>query len=297
VTALLLAALAASDASVALHSLGCPAGMEELVGAELGAAGFSLKPSDAPGQGVVARIEVSCAEGAMTVRVDDLVTDKRVERRISMAAGARADSRAAVQVVELLHASLAEARYRPAPVPQPVSRFLATKEPLALHARVGVVGGVLVAPGGFGVQPAVMASFSGFVGIVQVGGVFGATVHPRRFSGDFGFVEVGLLEARVTASLEVPWGRFFVHPRLGLGTLIAWAAGHAAPGYAANSLVAATFAASLGGLFEWPLTQGFSLIATADVAVTPFPLVLTLPQGGATMGLPTLSFGLGAAFR
>lgn len=293
----LVALLAAGDVNVALLSEGCSTGFVTLVRDELTAAGLAVSTAGEASR-ELARVRLTCVEGALEVRIEDHLTDKSVERRVERAsADPRADAKGALQVVELLHASLAEARYRSEPVPEQVETFLETKEPApARRGWAALFGGAVVAPGGFGTQPSVFALLGDEVGPVELSGMVGATVHASKLRGPGGSAEVGLLDASVGLGLRLPLPLGTLHPRLGLGALAVWAAGRAEQGWVASAGFTATFAGSLAVFWELPVLRHLALVCGAGVSVSPAPVqVLFADSSGARIGLPLIiaSVGLG----
>ena len=297
---MLVALLAASDASVALMSDGCSAGFVELVGAELSAAGFTITANAVQSPGEVARVRLTCTEGVVEVNLDDHVTDKRVERRVEHGTDSRADSRTAVQVVELLHASLAETRFRSRePVPDQVEAFLAAKEPQPPRAWwVGLLGGAFIAPGGFGTQPSVSGLLADQVGPVELLALLGATVHATTVHGLGGSAEAGIFDVRAAAGLPLSLGRFTIHPHVGAGVILVWAAGRADAGWVAQAGVTGAFAPSIGAAVEFRVLRGLAVVCAVEGVFAPAPIALKFGDGtGPQIGLPLVTVSLGVAAR
>ncbi len=301
---LLVALLLSAAPPVGLVAEGCDAPFVELVRTELSVAGLpaTAMASGAPAEaGELLRLHLSCSDGAVDVAVDDHVTRKRVERRVSRPAEVRGATRAAVQVVELLHASLAEARFRTeGPVPPQVEAFLTAQEPEPPPPswRVSVEAGVAVAPGGFGAQPHLAGTVARKAGTFELSARLAATVHATRLTGRGGSAEVGLLDARVTAGLPMALGPAILELYAGAGALAVWSAGRAGWGYVPRAGVTATFAPSLGFVATvWPLPW-LGVTGVADVVLTPVPVRVRFPDGaGARIGLPVVSLGVGVRLR
>jgi hypothetical protein len=294
----LLLALASAPGPVTLAPTTCDPALRAALRDELLAAGFSVDDAGAPIATIITRCD---APGRVFARVEDHVTRKAVERELEPGEGSRVASRAAVQVVELLHASLAEARFAAlVDVPAPVERFLAAREVGPWHTELG--GGVLVAPGGFGVEPAVSAALwrSQRLGgwRVSVGALVDATVRATVLRSAAGEADVGLVAARVAAATDFDLGGLLqLSPRVGVGVLLAWASGRAAASNVGSIDAVPTFTASLGLTVSRQLTDWLALGLSADVGLTPFPIVVVLPDLQATLGAPYVTVGLVVVLR
>jgi hypothetical protein len=274
----------------------CPAALVDTIRAELVCAGFATEGSSAQLATVITR----CDEpGRVLVRLEDDVTQKAVERSLALGADARQDARVAVQVVELLRASLAETRFASLmTVPEPVERFLAEQE---VAWRGELAAGAMLAPGAFGVQPSVSGALWRSQALrgwqLEFGALVEATVHATRLRATGGSADVGLIWPRVAIAASVELGGVWLAPRVGLGALLVWASGNADATHIATAGVAPTFAASVGVAARRQVTGWLALGLAADVAVAPFPVTVSLPQLTTALGAPFFSFSLHAAFR
>jgi len=271
--------LAAAPAGVLLEVDGCPPQLTSTIHDELLAAGFSGD------SGEIARISTRCSAEAIQVRIEDRVTEKTVER--------------AVQVVELLHASLAEARARRrvAQVPAQVDAFLAQREepasvPWSAGLELGAIGGL----GAFGVEPALFGEISRPVWKVELGLSLAGTVHASSLSSLAGRALLGLALAQGTAALPVELGGFRLSPRLGLGTLVVWASGEASSAYQSSFGATAVFALTLGASLWRSLAPWLSAGLLLDVTAAPVPVRVEVPGASTRVGLPLLALALGVRF-
>lgn len=302
-TAILLMLLGAPAVSgVALAPSSCDTELVKAVRDELHAAGFSFAPPDDPS--AIAQLRLNCTQGSLEARIEDRVTRKAVERQLSVAPGLRREAQAAVQVVELLHASLAEARFDSmfaVPIPKEVDRFLAEQEPGGRWAT-GLLAGALFSPGGFGVEPTI----SGFVSRsvfhrsgwrLEVGGSALATIRASRLRGEGGSAEVGLLHAAAVVAVPLELGEWTLRPHLGVGALFAWASGHAEALYQPASGVTATFAPCLGLSLLRNVAPWMALSLGAEATGTPIPIRIQFPDVTTLIGAPLFSASVGVAFR
>ena len=295
---------ALGGAGVTLVAADCPPALAERVRDELVACGLEVGEG---GPGDVARIELAChaEQRTLEVRIDDRLTDKLVARVLPLeGADARADARAALRVVELLHASLAETRLahllKPAVLPAPVERFLDQKAPPPEPSwALGVRGGVAIAPGGFGAEPLVAAAVDRVLGRLELGARVAATVHATKLFGAGGAASVGLVDARAVASLGLELGtRVVVRPTLGVGALFVWATGRAEQGYAGRSVATPTFAPSVGVAAELRVLPWLALLAAVDVSVAlPAVEVRFGDELAARIGQPLVVVSLGGVVR
>lgn len=293
---LLLLGAGATPGVVMVSPSTCPTELVDTIRAELVCAGFATDE----GSPRLATVITRCDEpGRVLVRLEDDVTHKAVERSLELVADARQSARVAVQVVELLHASLAEARFASlVKVPEPVQRFLAEQE---LAWRGELAGGVMLAPGAFGVQPAVAGALWRSQALrnwqLEFGALVEATVHATRLKATGGTADVGLVWPRVAVAASIELGSVWLAPRVGLGALLVWANGSADATHVGTAGVAPTFAASVGVAARRQVTGWLALGLAADVAVAPFPVTVALPQLTTHLGAPFFSFSLHAAFR
>jgi len=285
--------LAAAPAGVLLEVDGCPPQLTSTIHDELLAAGFSGD------SGEIARISTRCSAEAIQVRIEDRVTEKTVERAFPQLGGPRAENRLAVQVVELLHASLAEARARRrvAQVPAQVDAFLAQREepasvPWSAGLELGAIGGL----GAFGVEPALFGEISRPVWKVELGLSLAGTVHASSLSSLAGRALLGLALAQGTAALPVELGGFRLSPRLGLGTLVVWASGEASSAYQSSFGATAVFALTLGASLWRSLAPWLSAGLLLDVTAAPVPVRVEVPGASTRVGLPLLALALGVRF-
>ena len=302
---LLLFALGAVDPSVTLEATDCAPSLVTSVQEELVAAGFvTLLSADVGAQ--VAHVSLRCEGARVMVQLEDRVSPKSVGRTLMLSPRARSEVLVALQVVELLHASLAETRFASLtqpPVPQPVVRFLEQREPPRSSLwSVAVGGGATFAPGGFGLQPSISVEVSRAVsewpsGRLEVGALLGATVGATKLRVVQGEADTGLVESR--AVLAATFGRegWSIRPRLSLGVLWVWAAGRAEGFYQPSTGVTGTFEAGLGVSAARTLTPWLSLHLGLDVALTPFPVRVRLPALETIIGVPLISAQTGVVFR
>ncbi len=294
----LVVLLLGADASVELDAPGCDPALLEAVRSELSAAGFT-----ASGGALVARLSLTPAEGAIDCKVEDRVTHKTVSRALAYdAAAPRAARKLAVQAVELLHASLAEARFsRPAePVPPAVDRFLEQREPPReprFHAQA--TGGALLLTSSLGAQPAAGLQATLRLGPLEAGARATSCLQTWRVTGAAGEADLGLADARLVAQWPVKASLFVLRPELSMGALLAWATGHPNPrGFsgAAGATVAAAPGAALSA--ELPLNLWLGLTARAGVLVAlPAVQVRFAGETVARVGQPAFELSLGLAIR
>jgi hypothetical protein len=286
-----LAAL--GSAGVSLSADDCPPSLGALIRDELSVAGFSSEGSE------VAHIVAHCANGQAEVRIDDRVTQKTVERHFALLTDARAESRLAVQVVELLHASLAEARFtsRP-PVPAQVETFLASRAPAPPSAwGATLAGGVVGGLKGLGVQPAVSGALTRRVLAVELGLGVAATVHATTLNSEAGRALFGLVQLEAVVGLPIERGAWCVVPSVGVGALAVWANGEAGKEYEPHFGVAATFAATIGCSVWREVNAWLSVGLNLDVTAAPAPVRIDAVNASASVGLPLASLSLGLRFR
>jgi hypothetical protein len=287
----------APEGSVVVSDADCSPALMETVRSEFVAAGFGLDDAGAR----LATIALRCDAEQVVASVDDHVTHKRVERTFATPLGdSRSTARLAVLVVELLHASLAEARFAPnAPVPAPVERFLAEREPARWRAELGA--GALLAPARFGVEPSVAGALWNRQRLLsswlELGVIVDATVRATRLGDSTNGAEVGLVALRAAAGPAFELPGLTIQPRVGVGALLVWAVGHADIAHVASTGVAPTFTASLGVSGSWSVSSWLAVGLSADVGVAPFPVAVVLPTVTTTVGLPWASFTLFASFR
>lgn len=299
----LLVLAAGSPPSVTLESSDCAPGLVTAIQDELEVAGFPTERSSDVGA-QVAHVDVHCVDANVIVQVEDRVTPKSVRRTLQLQPRPRAEVLVALQVVELLHASLAETRFASlTQVPAPVVRFLEQREPPAPSPwNLAVGAGATWAPIGFGVQPSVSAEISRAVSSwkparLELGALLTATVHASLLRGTGGQAELGLVESRGLVAVSFEQASWMIRPRLSAGVLLVWAAGHADVGYGAKSGATATFEVGLGLSVSRAVNSWLALNAGVDVAVTPFPVVVRLPDSSTRIGLPLLAAQIGAVFR
>ncbi|MDP1821697.1 MAG: hypothetical protein Q8L48_00565 [Archangium sp.] len=305
---LVLVVLAGVDAlppspSVILEAVDCPEALTAAIRDELEVAGFpTLVASRSAPQ--VASVIARCTGDQVVTRIEDRITSKSVERTLAWTAGPRSEVLVAIQVVELLHASLAETRFAALThVPLPVERFLAEREPTPPTPwEFSAAGGVMFAPGGFGVQPAVSAEVSRAVSSspawrLEFGAALAATVHATVLRSTGGQADVGLVESCALAAAAFERGGWTARPRVSLGVLLVWGVGRAGGDYGAASGATATFEVGLALSLARAVTSWLSVKAGLGVAVTPFPVQVRLPDATTSIGLPVLSAQLGVVFR
>jgi len=299
---LFLAVAAAAAPDVTLDS-DCPDGLVTAIREELEVAGFPTERSSVGGE-QVAHLDVRCVDASVVVQVEDRVTPKSVRRTLQLQARPRAEVLVALQVVELLHASLAETRFAAlTQVPAPVVRFLEKREPpppSAWNLAAGV--GATWAPVGFGVQPSVSAEVSRAVSSwtaarLELGLLLTGTVHASVLQGRGGRAELGLVESRGVVAVNFEQGSWMIRPRFSAGVLLVWAAGQADTGYGARSGATATSEVGLGLSVSRTVTSWLALSAGVDVAVTPFPVVVSFPDSNTGIGVPLVAAHLGAILR
>lgn len=302
---LLLLALGAVEPAVTLEAVDCAPSLVTAVQEELVAAGFVTQLSADVGA-QVAHVSLRCEVTRVVVQLEDRVTPKSVARTLERSARARSEVLVALQVVELLHASLAETRFASLtqpPVPQPVVRFLEQREPPPSSPwRVAVGGGATFAPGGFGVQPSVSVDVSRAVNDwpsarLEVGAFLGATVGATTLRVVQGEADTGFLESRALLAVTLGKEGWSIRPRLSLGVLWVWAAGRAEGFYEPSTGVTGTFEAGLGISASRTLTPWLSLYLGVDAAITPFPVRVRLPEIETVIGVPLISAQAGVVFR
>ena len=301
ILALSLLLAAANQPDVTLAS-DCETGLVTAIREELEVAGFPTELSSEGGQ--VAHLDLHCIDASVVVEVEDRVTPKSVKRTLQLQSRPRAEVLVALQVVELLHASLAETRFAALTrVPEPVVRFLDKREPAAPSAWNLAAGvGVTWAPMGFGVQPSVSVEVSRSVSTwnsarLELGLLLTGTVHASQLQGIGGTAEIGLVESRGVFAVNFPRAGWMIRPRFSAGLLLVWAAGLANSGYGARSGATATFETGLGLTVSREVTNWLSLFAGVDVAITPFPVVVRVPDSSTQIGVPLLAVQMGAVFR
>lgn len=303
VSSLLLLFLAATP-SVTLSVSECPDSMKQAIRDELEAAGMSTQLDE--GEAQVAHVTVQCEVTRVIARIDDRVTSKSVERQLELTPGARGDVLLALRVVELLHASLAETRYAAiAQVPAPVEQFLAKREPPPPPSRweFVITGGFTYAPGGFEMQPSVSGEFTRSVKTwsswqLELGGMLSATVRASKLRSEAGAADMGLVEPRGQVALAWESSGWSLRGCFSLGMLLVWAVGREATGiWGAKAGATTTLATGLGFSATRTLADWLSLRAGVDVAVTPFPVRVTIPETTASIGLPIVTLQLGLVFR
>lgn len=302
---LLVLALGAAEPAVTLEAVDCPVTLVTAIRDELAAAGFTTElASDAGAQ--VAHAALRCEEALVHVQLEDRVNPKSVGRTLPFSARPRSEVLIAIQVVELLHASLAETRFAAltqVPVPQPVVRFLEQREPTAPSPwNVAFGGGVTYAPGGFGAQPSVSAEVSRAIsswssGRLELGASLGATVGATVLRSTGGEADTGLVESRALLAAAFSQQGWKVRPRVSLGVLWVWATGRSEGLYEATAGATGTFEAGVGVSASRALTSWLSLTLGVEVAVTPFPIQVQLPDSTTRIGVPILGAQLGVVFR
>lgn len=281
----------------------CPAGLVTAIREELEVAGFPTQLSADEGA-QVAHVDVHCVDASVVVQIEDRVTPKSVRRLLQLQSRARAEVLVALQVVELLHASLAETRFAAlTQVPAPVVRFLEKREPAPPSPwKLGAGVGATWAPVGFGVQPSVSVEVSRAVSSwnsarLELGLLLTGTVHASLLQGTGGRAETGLVESRGVFALNFEKASWMIRPRFSAGVLLVWAVGHADTGYGANAGATATFEVGLGVSVSRAVTNWLALSAGVDVAITPFPVVVRLPDSTTRIGVPLVAAQIGAVFR
>lgn len=294
---LLLVMMRASEAVVTIAPSTCAPALLETIRAEFAAAGFATGASDTHLATVIMRCD---DQASVLARVEDKVTQKAVERSFEPSTDPRGNTRVAVLVVELLHASLAEARFASlVKVPEPVERFLSERE--APIWRGELAAGAMMAPGRFGVQPALSATLWRVHALrdwkLEVGALVEATIHATRLPSSAGSADLGLLAPRLVVAAAFEVGGVLVAPRLGLGALLVWASGNADVRHTASAGIAPTFAASLGVAASCQLNGWLAVGLGADASVTPFPVTVAMPDSTTRIGAPFFSISLYAAFR
>jgi len=289
-------ALVLAGASVELEAPGCDVELVEAVRSELATAGFS-----GAGEQLVARLHLEPAEGAIDCTVEDRVTHKTVSRRLAYDATAvRANRKLAIQVVELLHASLAEARFAAPkePVPPAVDAFLEQREPpRESHWRADAAGGVAVLS--VGAEPWVTLAGRYRLGPIEAGVRLSSVVQAWRISGAAGTADFGLADARVVATWPVQVSLLTLRPEISCGALIAWASAHTeSAGYVGSAGVVTTAAPGAALNAELPLNDWLGLFARAALAVSlPAIHVQFDTTRVASLGQPMFELALGLSIR
>lgn len=292
-----LLALLLSAASVQLDAPQVSAELADAVRTELSTAGFS-----AEGEPVVARLALLPVDGAVDCTVEDRVTHKTVTRRLAYDPTAqRANRRLAVQVVELLHASLAEARFapQPAPVPQAVNAFLDQRElpPSPPRWRLEATGGVAVSSQG--VEPWVSLGGRIRIGPVEAGLNAGTVVQTWTITGALGHADLGLADARAIASVPLELGMVTLRPEVSFGALLAWATGHTdLRGYVGTTTTTTASAPGAAVNAELPLNEFLALTARAALTVALPAIKMQFSDSRvATIGQPMFVISVGLSLR
>ncbi len=275
----------------------CPPAVGEAVQSELNAAGFELVDGEAP----IAVISLECdQEGSIKVRVEDAVTAKAVERRVELPPGPRGVMLVGVHAVELLHASLAEARWaRAVKVPKQVERFLERREPVPWCVELGA--GVLVAPGGFGAEPEVGVALWRSLPLVgwrlELGAQIDATVRATRLRSEGGTADVGVVLGRVAVGAAFEALGFSLTPRLGLGALLVWASGNANGVYQAQTGAASTALGMVGFSASRRLAAWGSVGVLIEGGGSPWPITVSLPDRSTLVGVGVITASARVAFQ
>jgi hypothetical protein len=221
-----------------------------------------------------------------------------VIRTLTLGDDARREVRLAVQVADLYRAQVAEARFRrsvvtpaaeqpTAPLPTPWS-----PQPATWHATLGV--GLMGAPGGFHLEPAVSGQVVRQVPGVELGVKVQATVRATTLRTAQWSSSTGLAQASGVVERPFDVGAWVLEPRLTLGALLVWAEGQASSGFVAATGVTATFLGSLGGSVWRRLTPQVAVGLEGDVAVAPIAVRVEVPGSTTAVGLV---FSAAAAVR
>ncbi len=282
----LLVTMAAAGAP--LEVTGCPATLGPTVQDEYALAG--LQPD------AVARVALRCEAEDVEVLI---VTPAGLRRTRALRRGTdpRGEVRVAVQVVDLLHAVLAEERFS-----EPPAVAITQQPPIAPRSppswSTTLAGGFTFAPGGFGVEPSVAASVNRGVGLFEFGVAARATVRGTTLAVDQGRALIGVFDAQARAGFPVEVGAWTLTPHAGVGVLAVWALGTAtSEAWKGTFGVVPTFAIG-AGLSAWRALSSWLLLGLgAEVLAAPLPVKVELPGAGAAVGLPMLAFELGVSLR
>ncbi len=296
-----LALLGAGEpVTVQILAEACSARLVEATRAEFETEGFEVV--HAPSPAVAAIVHLRCTEGPapIEVRIDDHLTHKAVERNLEVdLSSPRGAARAAVLVLELLHASLVEARFQAAPrpkLPVRVERWLA--EPPPSPWRVSLGAGVLGTSGPWRVAPALAASVARHVGEVEVGAEVVGSAWPERVSLPGGRADVDLLDAQVSVAWARDLGVLHLRPRLGVGALLVWAIGHADAGFEASTALVVSAAPTLGLSASVQVQPWLALRGDLLVGAVLAPVWLQLDATTRlSLGRPFAAFCLGISVR
>lgn len=297
-TSWVVAVLLSAAGGVSVDAPGCPPALQEAVQAELTAAGFELVSGQAP----IAVVSLGCdEERGVKVRVEDAVTLKAVERRVELSPGPRGVMLVGVQVVELLHASLAEARWarEVTVVPAQVEQFLERREPVPWRVELGA--GALVSPGGFGAEPEVGVSVWRSQPLVgwrlELGAQLDATVRATRLRSVGGTADVGVVLARLAVGASFEALGLSWTPRLGVGALLVWASGNAEGAYQAHTGVVPTALGLLGFSASRQLAAWVRVGLFIEGGGSPWPVVVLLPDGSTSVGAGVFTASAYVAFQ
>lgn len=294
-----------SPSRVGLAVASCDGALEARLVSELGLEGYTpvpVEPEAARLEAELLRIVVQCddVEHHAFARVEDYVTEKRVERTLPFdAADPRAVSTAALKVVELVHASLAEARYtaKAEELPEGARRRLEAPAPSS-RWRVNVGFAVVGTTDVVGAQP-------GFqLGVARVLDPFELSVeatfatYGTRILGSGGAANVNLGILRGTAALPLNVGPVVLRPELGAGLFAALASGDANPTYEAQTGFAASPAVSAGLALSWPASPWVDVRASVALGVSLPPLTLRFPDSpDRRFGQPFVFASLGVSLH
>lgn len=278
---------------VLLEVSACPEALEPSVRDELTVAG--LESDD-----LLTEVSVRCAGAEVDVALRDVASGREHRGALRLGPDARGLTRVAVQVVDLVRASLAEARFSgllapvvhaaPAPPPAP------PRPPSALRGWLG--GGATLAPGGLGLQPSLAGEVSYALGSLELGLGAWATVRAARLVGTVGRAEFGVGGSQVVGAVTLEHGAWTLTPHMEVGVLVAWGLGEAtALAWEGRLATAATLALGLGVSAWRAVGTGVSVGVVVDARLTPVPVRVELPGAAARVGLPVLAAGLALRFR
>ncbi len=295
---------AAAPGLVGVFAKGCDAALEARLVSELRFEGFEpvhLEPDAPRAQGELARIAVRCAadEHRALARIEDHLTEKRVERSVPLdGRDPRGFISAALRIVELLHASLAEARYTPRlqEVPEPARSLIEPPQPSRWHVEVGFA--VLGATAVIGAEPGLQVAVTRVLGPVELSAEATFSIYGTRIVGTGGSADVGLGIARAVLALPLASGPLVLRPQLGLGVLAASAVGHASPTYDASTGVASAPSASFGVSASWAASPWVDVRSSVAAGVSFPSLTLRFPDSSdRDFGQPYVFGSLGVSLH
>lgn len=273
---------------------GCEPTLVSVVNDELAVAGFDLESS---GTSLV----VTCSGERVQVELFSDRDGRHDTTELVLGTGERAQVRLAVQVVDLLHASLAAERFRGLLLPPP--SVVVPPDPEApSEAGTGWVGavqaGAAIDPRGVGAEPLLSANVARRWARWEIGVGLSSTVHGALLEGSSGAARFGLATGTLQVQHVWTFGSWTLAPRLGLGALVGWAFGERpTPAYLATAGAVPTFVASAAVSGWYQLVPAIGLGVSVEVFAAPFPVRVQIPGAEALMGLPTVALLAGARFR